>query len=188
MSSTHMLDRWNRLCWYVKATALGTMLNSHLTPPYPTPPPHTRTNTYTHAHTHTPRLGGGPVHIASGLAGLAFCIFLGRRRSVMVSPSVLCALCFVLCALCSVLCHALHVGLCWVHLSVIFLICHSLHFQVEKHLPQNLTYMSIGTGLLMFGWLLFNSGSEYSANARSVCVCLCVYVCVCVCVCCVSAV
>jgi Amt family ammonium transporter len=26
--------------------------------------------------------GGGPVHIASGFAGLAFCIFLGRRRNV----------------------------------------------------------------------------------------------------------
>ncbi len=26
--------------------------------------------------------GGGPVHIASGFSGLAFCIFLGRRRNV----------------------------------------------------------------------------------------------------------
>lgn len=38
---------------------------------------------------------------------------------------------------------------------------------VDKHVPHNLIHMFIGTALLWFGWILFNSGSEGAANARA---------------------
>ncbi|OWA53099.1 Ammonium transporter 1 [Hypsibius exemplaris] len=62
--------------------------------------------------------GGGPVHIASGFAGLAYCLVLGKRK----------------------------------------------HIHVEHHSLVNVMF---GTGILWFGWLAFNGGSEGAANTRA---------------------
>ena len=36
------------------------------------------------------------------------------------------------------------------------------------HVPANLTYVMLGTGLLWFGWFGFNAGSSLGANSTSV--------------------
>jgi ammonium transporter, Amt family len=39
---------------------------------------------------------------------------------------------------------------------------------VQQHLPANIPYILLGTGLLWFGWFGFNAGSALSANATAV--------------------
>jgi len=42
------------------------------------------------------------------------------------------------------------------------------HLQNEAHVPANIPYVLIGTGLLWFGWFGFNAGSALGANATAV--------------------
>lgn len=39
------------------------------------------------------------------------------------------------------------------------------HLKREKHIPANIPYVILGTGLLWFGWFGFNAGSALGANA-----------------------
>ncbi len=38
------------------------------------------------------------------------------------------------------------------------------HIKLEKHVPANIPYVILGTGLLWFGWFGFNAGSALGAN------------------------
>lgn len=38
------------------------------------------------------------------------------------------------------------------------------HLKLEKHVPANIPYVILGTGLLWFGWFGFNAGSALGAN------------------------
>jgi len=39
------------------------------------------------------------------------------------------------------------------------------HIKREKHIPANIPYVILGTGLLWFGWFGFNAGSAFGANS-----------------------
>ncbi|MEW6652427.1 MAG: ammonium transporter [Bacteroidota bacterium] len=41
----------------------------------------------------------------------------------------------------------------------------STHIKKEKHVPANIPYVILGTGLLWFGWFGFNAGSALGANS-----------------------
>ena len=42
------------------------------------------------------------------------------------------------------------------------------HMKKEKHIPSNIPYVILGTGLLWFGWFGFNAGSALGANSLAV--------------------
>jgi Amt family ammonium transporter len=42
------------------------------------------------------------------------------------------------------------------------------HMRHEKHVPANIPYVILGTGLLWFGWFGFNAGSALGANSTAV--------------------
>jgi len=42
------------------------------------------------------------------------------------------------------------------------------HIKKEKHIPSNIPYVILGTGLLWFGWFGFNAGSALGANSLAV--------------------
>jgi ammonium transporter, Amt family len=42
------------------------------------------------------------------------------------------------------------------------------HLKREKHIPANIPYVILGTGLLWFGWFGFNAGSALGANSLAV--------------------
>jgi ammonia channel protein AmtB len=81
--------------------------------------------------------GGGPVHIASGFAGLAFCL-VGFIRFPVLKFALLSYLQFV-----------------------------GPRKHVKDHVPHNLLSVFIATGLLWFGWLAFNGGSNVAPTARA---------------------
>ncbi len=42
------------------------------------------------------------------------------------------------------------------------------HLKNERHIPANIPYVILGTGLLWFGWFGFNAGSAMGANSLAV--------------------
>jgi Amt family ammonium transporter len=52
--------------------------------------------------------------------------------------------------------------------GAIFLGRRRVHLRNELHVPANIPYVLLGTGLLWFGWFGFNAGSALGANASAV--------------------
>ena len=52
--------------------------------------------------------------------------------------------------------------------GAIFLGRRRSHLKNELHVPANIPYVLLGTGLLWFGWFGFNAGSALGANASAV--------------------
>ncbi len=52
--------------------------------------------------------------------------------------------------------------------GAIFLGRRHSHIRREKHVPANIPYVILGTGLLWFGWFGFNAGSALGANSLAV--------------------
>jgi ammonium transporter, Amt family len=52
--------------------------------------------------------------------------------------------------------------------GAIFLGRRHSHMRREKHVPANIPYVILGTGLLWFGWFGFNAGSALGANSTAV--------------------
>jgi len=84
--------------------------------------------------------GGGPVHMASGFAGLAFCLYLGRRITEKPDDAK----------------KSSKEG------SVKSSAMGAHDFQ-----PHHVVNIMIGTALLWFGWFAFNGGSALAGSARA---------------------